>query len=129
VIERAGRADEGQSRLLLVAEDLDLDAGPLGDRARELVLVGGLADRRGGDGADRLGAELAREPHLRGDDLDDLRDLLRGDRVVAAQALGDPREGALAQQLAQAPVGRLCDQQPGRVGTDVDAAADHSVRL
>ncbi len=65
MIERAGCADERQPRLLLVAEHLDLDAAALRDRARELVLVGGLADRRGGHRADRLGAELAREPHLR----------------------------------------------------------------
>ena len=125
MIECAGRADEREPRLLFVAEDLDGDAGVIGDRARELLLIGGLADRRRGDRANRVGTELAREPHLGGDDLGDLGDLLQRDRVVAPQALADTRERALAQQLAQAAVGRLRDQQPRRVGADIDAAADH----
>ena len=60
VVERAGRADEREPRLLLVAEDLDLDAGSLGDRARELLLVGGLADRGRRDRANRLACPSSR---------------------------------------------------------------------
>ena len=41
------------------------------------VAVARLAHRRGRDGADRLGAELARQPHLGRDHLADLVDLLR----------------------------------------------------
>ena len=72
VPERLGGADEGQPSLLLLAQDLDLDAGDLGDRVDDLVAVRGLADRRRGDGPDRLGAELLGEPDLGGDDLGDL---------------------------------------------------------
>ena len=86
VAERLGRADEGEPPLLLVAEDLDRDAGGRGDRLRHLLAVAGLAHGRGGDGADRLRAELAGQPHLGRDDLADLVDLRRRDRPVADRA-------------------------------------------
>ena len=47
--------------------------GGLADRLRRpRSPLRGLAHRGGGDGADRLGAQLSRQPHLGGDDLGDL---------------------------------------------------------
>ena len=63
--ERLGRADEGQAALLLLGEDLDLDAGDLLDLLHGLLAVLGVADRRRRNGADRLGAELLGELDLR----------------------------------------------------------------
>jgi len=66
--------------------------------------------------------------HLRGHHLGHLGDLLGRDAVVALEALAHAGEGALAQKLAQAPVHRLGDQQPGGVGADVDTGTDHGRR-
>ena len=65
-------ADEGEPRLLLVAEDLDRDAAAPRRRLARIVLVGGLPDRGGRDDADRGGSQLPRELHLGRHDLDDL---------------------------------------------------------
>jgi ABC-2 type transport system ATP-binding protein len=40
-----------------------------------------------------------------------------------------PREHPLGHHLAQGPVGGLRDEQPGRVGPDVDAGTSHRVQL
>ena len=72
VAERLGRADEGEPPLLLLAEDLDRDAGVLADLLGDSGAVARLAHRGGRHRADRLRAKLPREPHLGGDDLGDL---------------------------------------------------------
>ena len=74
--ERLGRADERQPPLLLLGQDVDRHPGRLGDQLRRLLGVLGLANRGGGDDPDRLGAELLGEPHLGGDHLGELGDLL-----------------------------------------------------
>jgi len=125
VVESAGRSDERQPRLLLVGEDVHVDARAGRDRACQLLLVYGIPDRRSGDEADRLATELPRDTHLGPDDFDDLRDLALRYRVLARQALADSRECALAQQLANTPAVGFGDQQTGRVRADVDARANH----
>ena len=128
VVERAGRADEREPRLLLVAEHLDVDAGALRDRAREAPPGwrprGSPPSRR--RGSSRCRARARDGPASR------RRRRPRGSSSAGsgrrAEALADPGEGALAQQLAQAAVGRLGDQQPRRVRADVDAAADHDAQ-
>jgi len=87
VVESAGRSDERQPRLLLVGEDVHVDARAGRDRACQLLLVYGIPDRRSGDEADRLATELPRDTHLGPDDFDDLRDLALRYRVLARQAL------------------------------------------
>ena len=87
VAERLGRAEEREAALILVVEDLDVDRGDLLDLLDDLLAVVRLADRRGRHGLDRLGAELLGEPHLGGDDVGDLGDLLRGDLAFLDAAL------------------------------------------
>ena len=123
--EGLGGADERQAPLLVLAEDLDVDAGHAVDLGHDLVAVCRLADRRGGDRADRLGAELLSEPDLGRDHLGDLVDLLGIDRAVVLRGLVDPRVGALLHHLPKLAVLRLGDEHAGRVGADVYRRAEH----
>ena len=106
-------------------QHVDPHPGRLADRRRHRLAVAGLADRRGRDRADLLGAELAGQPHLGGHHLADLIDLLRPDRPVAVERLVDPRVGALLHHLLQLPVDRLGDEHAGRVGADIYGSAEH----
>jgi ABC-type branched-subunit amino acid transport system ATPase component len=121
VAERRGGAEERVPRLLLAAEDVDLDARLLLDAGQQLVAVGRLADRVGADRPDRLGAALAGQPHLLGDGAGHLGRLAGRDLALRAQA----GERPLLHDLAEPPVGDLGDEQPGRVRPDVDAGAGH----
>ena len=98
------------------------------DRLHDLVAVLGLADRGRGDDLDHLGAHLLGQPHLGGDDLGDLGDLLVGDLAVLARVLADPGVGALLHHLAELSLLGLGDEQPGRVRADVDRRAEHVSR-
>ena len=124
--ERLGRADEREPALLLLAQDLDRQPGGLGDLLRRLLGVLGLADRRGGDDPDRLRPELLGEPHLGGDDLGELGDLLVGDLALALRVLVEARVGALLHHLAQLALLRLGDEHAGGVRADVDRRAEHA---
>jgi hypothetical protein len=123
---RPRRADEGEARLLVPGEDAKRKLARLLDRGRQRIGVVCLANRGGRDGDDLERADLARDPRLGGDDLGGLLDLLRRDLAATAQGASDPGEGALADELAQAPVGGVGHQQPRRVAADVDAAVDQA---
>ena len=91
--DRAGRAAERQARLVLAP------SGPraasrrsLLDRGHQLARVRGAADRGRRDRADPLGAELARQFGLLGDDRGCLLELVGRDSAVAAEAAADQRE-------------------------------------
>ena len=124
--ERARGAEEGQARLLLAVEDLDLDAADRADRGRELVLVGRPPDRRRRHDAHRVGAELLDQLPLLGDHAGDLVDLLARD-LAALEALADAREGTPLEHLAQRAVLDVGDQHASGVGPDVDAGTEHSL--
>ena len=125
VAERLRRAEEGEPALLLVAEDLDRQAGEAADLLRRLVAVLGLADRGGGDDPDRLGAELVGEPDLSRDDVGDLGDLLVGDLAAGLGVAADLRVGALLHDLAQLALVGLGDEHARGVGADVDRRSEH----
>ncbi len=122
--EGLGRADEGESPLLLVAQHVDRDAGRIADRGRDLAAVGGLAHGRRRHRAYLLGAQLSRQAHLGGDDLADFVDLRGKDRAIGVERLVDPRVGALLHHLLQLAVDRLSDEHAGGVGADIDGSAE-----
>jgi hypothetical protein len=122
--QRLRGAEEGEPALLLLGEDLDRDPGGGTDLLGRFPPVLCLADRRGGDGADLLRAELLSEPHLGGDNLANFLDFLLGDPTLAIDRLADPRIGPLLHHLLQLPVDRLRDQQSRRVRTDVYGGAE-----
>ncbi len=124
VAEGLRGADEGQPPLLLAAEDLDREARLLGHPRGDLLAVGRLADRRGRDRADRLGAELAGEADLSGDDLRYLGRLPLGDRPVAVERLADARIGPLLHHLLQLPVHWLRHEDARRVGPNIYGGAE-----
>ena len=95
------------------------------DLAHRLLAVAGLADRRGRDGPDRLGAELLGEPDLGRHDLAHLGDLLRGDAAVTLRVGADLRVGALLHDLAELALLRLGDEHARGVRADVDRRAEH----
>ena len=84
-----------------------------------------LAHRGGGDRADRLGAELARQADLGGDDLGDLLDLVGTDRSVVVDRLVDAGVGALLHHLFQLAVDRLRHEHARRIGADIYGGAEH----
>ena len=85
--EGLGRAEEGEAALLVLAEDVHRHARDPRDLGHDLLPVGRLADRRGGDGPDRLGSQLLGKAHLGGDHLRDLGDLLGIDAPLCCEAL------------------------------------------
>ena len=72
-----------------------------------------------------LGPELARQPHLGGDDLADLLDLLGKDLPLLAERLVDPRIGPLLHHLLQLPIHRLRHEHARGVGADIYGGAEH----
>jgi hypothetical protein len=123
--ERARGAEEGQPRLLLPVQDLDLDAAAVAHGGGELVLVGGRADRRRRHHAHRVRAKLLDQVALLGHHAGDLVDLLARD-LAALEALAQAREGTPLQHFAEAAVLDVGDQHARGVGADVDAGAEHS---
>ena len=118
--ERLRGAEEGQPRLLVAVEDLDL----LAHARQELVAVDGGADAGRGHHPHALGAGRGREPDLLGHDVRDLLDLRRGDLGRRA----DAREDALLQHLAEAPVHHVGDEHASRVRADIHAGAHHRLQ-
>ena len=127
VAEGLGRADEGEPPLLLLAEDVDRDPGGLGDRLRRpRSPLRRLADRRGGDRADRLGAELARASRTWVATTSPTSSIFSGTIApVVVERLVDPRVGPLLHHLLQLPVDRLGDEHARRVGADIYRGAEH----
>ena len=123
--EGLGRADEGEAALLLVAEDVDLDAGGRADLPRRPLAIARLAHRGGRYRANRLGAELTRQADLGGDDLGDLLDLVGTDRSVVVDRLVDSGVGALLHHLFQLAVDRLRHEHARRIGADIYCGAEH----
>jgi hypothetical protein len=123
--QRLGRADECEATLLLLVENVHLHIGDLLDLLHDLVAVLRLADRGCRHRLHDLGAHLLSEPHLRADDVGDLRDLLRRDLAVLRGALADAGVGALLHHLSQLPLPGLGDEQARRVGADVDRPTEH----
>ena len=74
-VERRARAEIDEARLLLAANDGQLDAGLVAHDAHEVAAVLRLAHRRGGDGDDGVDAGAL------------------GLRAIAADALGGAGEG------------------------------------
>src|SRR5436305_1348845 len=80
--DRSRRPDEGQPRLLLAGEDLDLEAACPADGGHELIPVGRAADRRRGHGPDLVCAETASGTKLATHDPRDLGELPRANPAV-----------------------------------------------
>ena len=119
---RVDGREVAERRLLLAAEDLDLEAGPLTDRVEEVLLVGGVADRARRDGSDVAcadpagGAEVGE--HLGG--LEPALHRLAAQLAGGVQALADAhREVDLVRALPPAGGGRE-HHKPKRVRAQVD---------
>ena len=104
-----------QAALLLLGEDLHRDPRRPADRRGDRVGVARLANRGGGNCADRFGAELTSETNLGGDDLGNLGDLLRDDCAVPVDRLVDAGVGALFHHLLELAVDRLGDEHARRI--------------
>src|SRR6478672_3908286 len=120
--QRLGRAEEGESALLLLGKDLDRDARRSANRLGRLLAVLRLADRRGRDGADLLRPQLLGQSHLGRNDLADFADFLLGDPALFNR-LADPRISPLLHHLLQLPVNRLGHKQPSGVGPNINGGA------
>src|SRR6185437_14792429 len=123
--EGSGGTEEREPALLVLGEDAHRQAALLLHRQLELALVLRGAHGRRGHDHDLVGAELAREPRLLGDDGSRLGDLALGDPSLRHRA-PDARERALGHQLAEPVVARLRHEQAGGVAADVDAGVGHA---
>ena len=115
-----GRAEEGERRLLAGCEDPQPARADPGADTAEIPRQTGTAQRRRTRAEQRLGARIPGDRRLA------LQQ--RGERL--GRFSGDGREEmAPLEPAPQAPVGDLGDQQPGRVGADVDHPDDHRQRI
>jgi hypothetical protein len=130
VPEGLRRADEGQAGLLVAVEYLDLHPAALAHGGAQLTPVAGSANGGRRHRAKPARAELVGQADLRRHHPRHLVELSLGDRLVAAQALAEPRERALLHDLLELPVRGLRHEQPRRVRPDVDAGVErgHSGR-
>ena len=122
-LRQRGRAEERHLGLGLLGQDLERKAGQVVDLLRQLAGVRGGAQDRRADDRDQPRAQPPRGRHLRRHGLGGLVDLRRRDDPLLVDRAPDERELAHRRQLPQRAVLKLGDEQPRRVGADVDAGA------
>ena len=116
----AGGADVGEPRLLLAVEHPRREREALAQLGDEGVAVGGVAHGAGRDRDDLLDACLSTDLHVVGDRLAGRLDRLGGELPREVDAAPEPGHPALPLDLDDAPARHVGDQQPRRVGADVD---------
>ena len=117
-VQRADDAGEGEVPLLFGRQDLDGHAGGALGRGGQGLAVRRRAQRGGRDDTERLGTERPGTRRLGAHDGGQRRG---SGRVGVAEA--QVHEPPLRGHLPEPCVRRLRDEQPRRVGADVDAGA------
>ena len=127
-------AGEGELGLLVIADDLDLDAGLAPDPADELGAIVGAA---AGLGRDAAGMGHALAAHLAGADLEGLDGAVHGgagERAAGTQPLAQADDSRERIDDAEPLASRPRHQQPAVVGAEVErgqhspVAADRTPR-
>ena len=116
---RAG-AEIGQARLLFAVEDPSRKRKSLPQLSDEGAAVGGVADGAGRDRIDRFDARVLVYGDVVGDRLAGGLDRFYRQSPGQVDSSPEPSHPTLSLHLADSPPGHIGNQQPGRVGADVD---------
>jgi AcrR family transcriptional regulator len=122
----AAHGQEGEARLVIAGEHLQLDTRLAGDPGEHLLAVRGLADRRGREGEQLLDAGLARRIGRLADRGEDGGHPRIVDRTVGLEVAHEPQH-RLVRRLGDRTGARmgLHDEQVHGVGTDVEDPEAH----
>ena len=119
-VEAGDDAERGVARLLGPAQDADLEARLLPDGGHEPLAVAGAADRLGRDGVDPAHAHGVRDGAEAAGGLDRAAEPFRRELARAVEALAEAAERLLVEARERGPAQLVVDDEPDRVGADVD---------
>ena len=118
-------AAAGQPGLLLAREQTCREAVAPFDLAEEGLAVVGVPDRARADREHTFSAELFELAAVVREDVSDPRDWERQQLAPLVDALAETRDLQAPRDLVNAAVVDVRDEQPGRVGAEVDNAHTH----
>jgi hypothetical protein len=95
------------------------------DLAEEGLAVLGVSDRAGCEHEHPLGAEPLELAAVAGEDVADARDRRRQQFSPLVDALAEPRDRRFARGLVDAPVLDVRNEQPSRIGAEIDHSDAH----
>ena len=115
-----GDAADRERGFLVAAQEERLEAVAPLDLAEEGLAVVGLADGAGGDGEHALGAEVFGDAPVAGEDVPHAGHRHGEEAVPLVDALAEARELEPARELVDARTFDVGDEQPRRVGAEID---------
>jgi hypothetical protein len=125
-IDRAARAQVDEPRLLVAADDADVDARLVARRAHELAAVLGLAHSAGGDGGQRVDVVAIGDAAERPQRVQPAPEHLRRDDAVVERRVAEADHLLRTVEHVDVPAGAdIRDDEVKRVRTDVERGDAH----